>query len=816
MVLRPEPSAEGMDMAQNSFEVRVEDLRRTCDLSAMNFERSDELGELRQHLGQERAIDAIRFGLQIASEGYNIFVLGPPGSHRHGLAEEIAAELAVGRPADPDWVYVNNFAAPKEPRAMAFPAGQGKAFQDDMRALIEDLRFAIPAAFESDDYRSQLKAIESGTEQAASELTKELESEAEKEQIGIMQTPTGYVLAPIKNGKVLDEKDFRKLPDEEKERIQEAIRRIGQRMQEQFEQVPRLHKRHREQVRELDRTVISHAVSLLLADLKNKYSALDEVVGYLDEVAADIIDNARSFLQSEQAAGPFAAMGQARSFAQYEVNLIRGTAADGSAPVVYEPNPSYHNILGKIEYRVEMGALVTDFRMLRGGALHRANGGFLILDVRRVLGRPFAWEALKQALLTNEIRIESPEETYGLASTSTLQPEPIPLNIKVLLIGERLLFYLLSIYDPEFSELFKVAADLEDDVKRDADNVAALALVAADRIRQRGLLPFARPALERVIEEMSRTAQDGERLSTHMQSLDDQLDEAQHWARQRKSDLVEREDVDKAIVQGIRRLDRAQTRLLEAIERDLVLIDTEGARVGQVNGLAIVDFGKLRFGHPVRITATTRLGSGEVVDVEREVELGGAIHSKGMLILSSALSARYATDSPLSLRASVVFEQSYGGVEGDSASVAEFCALLSSLSGLPVRQNLAVTGSVNQHGRVQVIGGVNEKIEGYFEVCRKRGLDGTHGVIVPLENVGHLMLRQEVAEAVARGEFHVYGVRYIDEAVSLLTGVEAGERGDDGEFPEGSVNRRVEEQLLAYAEQRKKFAKQEEPNDAGN
>ena len=803
-----------MDTAENRLELKVDELRRHCDLSSLGFERSDELTEPKRHLGQDRAIEAMRFGLQVPSDGYNVYLLGPAGSHRHGLAEEIATELAVGRPADPDWCYVNNFAAPKEPRALAFPAGQGKVFETDMRALIEDLRFAIPAAFESEDYRSQLKAIENSTEQEAEALSKELEAEAAKENIGIMQTPTGYVLAPLKDGKVLDEKEFRKLPEETKERIQASIRRLGERMQEQFEQVPQLHKRHREQVRELDRTVISHAVGLLLADLKKKYRELDEVVGYLDEVAADIIDNAKNFLQGEQTPNPFLALGQARTFAQYEVNLIRSTEASSPSPVVYESNPGYHNILGKIEYRVEMGALVTDFRMLRAGALHKANGGFLILDVQRLLSRPFAWDALKQALLTNQIRMESPEETYGLSGTSTLQPEPIPLNIKVVLIGERMWFYLLSAYDSEFDELFKVAADLEDDVRRDPNSIESYALVTAERIRQRGLAPFTRAAIERIIEEMSRNADDAKRLSTHMQSLDDQLDEAQHWARERRSEVVDRQDVDKAVESSRRRLDRVPTRLLDNIARDIMLIDTAGAEVGQVNGLSIIGFGKLLFGHPVRITATTRLGSGDVVDIEREVELGGAIHSKGVMILSSALASRYAPDSPLSLRGSVVFEQSYGGVEGDSASVAELCALLSSLSELPIRQNIAVTGSINQHGRIQVVGGVNEKIEGYFDVCKARGLDGSHGVILPRENAVHLMLKAEVIAAVRRGEFHIYGVQYIDEAIELLTGVAAGVRDEHGKFPEGTVNRLVEDKLLDYAQQRKRYAQKDE-SDGG-
>ena len=429
----------------------------------------------------------------------------------------------------------------------------------------------------------------------------------------------------------------------------------------------------------------------------------------------------------------------------------------------------------------------------------------MVLDMHRVLGRPFVWESLKQALFARQVRIESPGETYGLVSTTTLKPEPIPLETKIILVGERWLYYLLCAYDSEFSDLFKIAADFDDELPRNPDNVDAFAFLVADRVRELGLLPFARAAMARVIEQRARRAEDSERLSTHMRSLEDLLTQASYWAAERGGELVEGDDVGRAIREIIRRQSRAQRKIVEAVQRNNLLIDTEGAVVGQVNGLAVISLGEHEFGHPVRITATTRLGSGKVVDIEREVELGGAIHSKAVMILSAALASRYAPDVPLAVQANIVFEQSYGGVEGDSASVAELSALISSLAGAPIRQNIAVTGSINQLGRVQVVGGINEKIEGFFDVCSERGLDGSHGVIIPRDNVKHLMLREEVVAAVESGRFSVYAVADIDEAVSILTGIDAGERDEEGLFPENSVNRKAEDRLIGYAHRRRDF-----------
>jgi lon-related putative ATP-dependent protease len=796
----------------STFSVPFADLRKACDSLALEFERSDQLPAGKPYLGQQRAIDAIEFGIRMERDGYNLFVLGPNGSHRHGLAEDLARERAAEKGSPSDWCYVNNFADPERPCTLCFPAGRGTEYRDDMQELIEEMRLAIPAAFDDDDYRNQLKALEETTQKEVQGQWQSLDEQALKNEIAVLQTPTGVVLAPIRDGEVLSDQEFDDLPKAKRKKIQAAMHQLSEELQARIEQMPKLRKRHRERVKALNQEVTTHAVGVLLTELRKKYEDLPDVGRYLDQVQQNIIDNAEDFLKPESQTLPFLTRDSSRLFAQYEVNLVVSNESDATAPIIYETNPSYPNIIGKIEHRAEMGALVTDFRMIRSGALLQANGGYLILDMQRVLSRPFVWEGLKQALFAKRVRIESPGEIYGFVSTATLRPEPIPLDVKIVLIGERWLYYLLCVYDREFSDLFSVAADLDDDLERSDDNVENYALLIASRARDHELLSFSKPAIQAVIEQRARRADDGERLSMHMRSLDDLLMQADYWARRRDSELVEVNDVVRALKQRERRLDRVQMKVLDAIKRDILLIDTSGARVGQVNGLSVVDLGENRFGHPMRITATTRIGTGDVVDIEREVELGGAIHSKGMMILSAALSSRYAADMPLSMQGSVVFEQSYGGVEGDSASVAELCALMSSLSGVPIKQNLAVTGSINQHGRVQVVGGINEKIEGFFSVCKTRGLDGSHGVIIPQENVKHLMLEEEVVEAVQQGQFSVYAVQNIDEAVTIITGTEAGQRDEDGNFPPDTVNAAVEAQLIRYARLRKKHAEKDEKN----
>jgi predicted ATP-dependent protease len=800
--------------ALQQFHVQPDALRKLCSLPAGFAERGAAAAD-KPHIGQQRATDALRFGIEMRRDGYNIYVLGPIGSNRHNLVNTLTVEHAKGLGVPPDWCYVNNFSNPERPQSLRFPPGQGRVFREDMRKLIAEMQLAIPAAFEGEDYRNQLRAIEEDTKNQVEAQWKSLNERAGEEGIGVLQTPTGYVLTPIIDGKVIGDKEFNELPDDQRKDIEAAIEGLSEELQARVEMMPKLRKAHRERVRALNEQVTAHAVNVQLADLKEKYSDMRRVAAYLDDVQENIIQNAQDFQETETPSLPFISRDSEQLYSQYEVNLVVDNAEADRAPVIFEPNPNYPNIIGRIEHRAEMGTLVTDFRLVRSGALLQANGGYLVLDTRRVLGRPFVWEALKQALFAKQVCVESPGESWGFVSTTTLKPEPIPLDVTIILIGERWLYYLLAHYDIEFTSLFKVAADLDDDLERSDDNVAQYGSLVVRQAHARSLLPFTTAAVERVIEERARHAEDGERLSMHMSSLDDLLEQADYWARQRGGNEVDACDVAKAVSERRRRLGRMQSRVIDAIKRGTLLIDTSGECVGQVNGLSVTDLGEFRYGHPVRITATTRIGTGSVVDIEREVELGGAIHSKGMLILSAALSARYAPDLPLSLHGSVVFEQSYGGVEGDSASVAELSALLSSLSRQPIRQSVAVTGSVNQLGRVQAVGGVNEKIEGFFDVCSERGLDGSHGVIIPQDNVKHLMLREDVVDAVERGEFRVFAVKRVDEAIAILTGLRAGERGADGQFPEGSVNALVERQLVDYATARRRFTKEATASDEG-
>jgi lon-related putative ATP-dependent protease len=552
------------------------------------------------------------------------------------------------------------------------------------------------------------------------------------------------------------------------------------------------------------------AVGHIMHELRRHYEDLPDILNYLDAVQQSVLDNVDDFLAKEEGAGQFPFGGGGPSFRRYAVNVLVSHKNGDGAPVIYEDNPSFQNLIGRVEHMSQFGALVTDFTLIKPGALHRANGGYLLLDVRNLFRQPFAWEGLKRALFAAEVRIVALGEMFSLLSTVSLEPQPIPLKIKVVLLGERIFYYLLYQLDPDFRELFKVAADLEEEIDRNGDNDPLYARLLATLIRKEALRPFDRYAVARVIEHSARMAEDAEKLSIHMQAITDLLQEADFQADRESAKIVEASHVLGAIEAQRYRSGRVHEKLVEAIRRDIVLIDTRGAETGQINGLAVIDLGDSRWGQPARITATVRLGGGQVVDIEREVELGGSIHSKGVLILASFLGARYAGKQPLSLHASLVFEQSYGRVEGDSASLAELCALLSALADVPIRQSFAVTGSVNQRGQVQAIGGVNEKIEGFFDVCQACGGPDGQAAIIPVANVKHLMLRKEVVNAVADGRFAVYAVSTVDTALELLTGLPAGERDDQGEFPPGSLNRRVEERLLEFSRQRQAFAKEAE------
>ena len=786
----------------------ADQLYRRCDPDQFSFDTTAELEDLAEIIGQGRALDALHFGIGIAREGYNLYVLGPAGVGKHTVVSQYLQQRATASPVPPDWVYVNNFGREHQPVALRLPSGHGPRLRDDVAHLVEDLRSAIPVAFETEQYHARLQEIEEQFKARREEAFGALAKEAESHNITLIRTPGGFAFAPMKKGEVLGPDEFEKLPEAERKRVEEIVAVLQEKLSAVFRQMPQWQREARDMVKELNREVAMYAVEHIIDDVKKKYAEQPAVVAHLDAMQQDVITNVGDFLSQEESTG---VIGQPApeppAFRRYHVNVLVDNADLEGAPVVYEDTPMYQNLVGRVEHQAQMGTLVTDFTLIKPGALHRANGGYLMLDVRKVLLQPYAWEGLKRALQSRELRIQSLGQIFSLVSTVSLEPEPVPLDLKVVLMGDRMLYYLLLAYDPDFGELFKVAADFEEHIERTGENDQLYARLIATLGRKEDLLPLRREAVARVIEHAARQIEDAERLSIHMESAVDLLREADHWARERDQTSVEAEDVQRAIDAQIRRSDRLRERLHEEIQRGTLLIDTDGEHVGQVNGLTVIDLGNYRFGQPTRITATARLGEGKFVDIEREVKMGGPIHSKGVMILSSFLASRYSRTRPLSLSASLVFEQSYGMVEGDSASVGELCALLSVLAEAPVRQSLAVTGSVNQHGVVQPIGGVNEKIEGFFDVCRTRGLSGEQGVVIPASNVKHLMLRQDVVEAAAAGRFHIFAVETVDQAVELLTGVSAGERDAEGNYLEGSINQRADEFLAELAEYRHEFIK---------
>lgn len=779
-----------------------------CDLAPLKFKTTDDLPDLPGILGQERAVEAAEFGLAIAREGYNLFVMGPAGTGKRSLVIRLLDKAAAERPTPGDWVYVHNFEQLHKPRAIGLPAGRGKELKADMQRLIEDLLTAIPALFEGEEYRSRVDQIENEFSEREAAALRELGAEAEKQNIVLLRTPSGFGLAPVKGGEVIAPDEFDKLTDKEKQRISRVLEDLHDRLHKIIRQAPQWMREKKERIRALNREFSMLAVSHQIGELQEKYRDLAEVCAYLEAVQKDLVDSVDELRKAQEA--PVQVMGitltAQPTFRRYQVNLLIDNSASHGAPVVWPDHPSYPNLIGRIEHIEHLGALVTDFGLIKAGALHQANAGYLVLDAHKLLTQPYAYEALKRSLRSHQVRIDSLGQMLGLAHTVSIEPQPIPLDFKVVLVGERLLYYLLYEYDPEFRELFKVVADFDDEMPRGDEAVQHYCRLIATLGRKEGLLPFDRAACARLVEQASREAEDVERLSTNMQNLLDLMREADHLARAGERPAVGTEAIQAALDARERRTGRVRQRLQEAILRDTVAVQTEGQWIGQINGLSVIQLGDSRFAHPSRITATVRLGEGEVIDISREVNLSGAIHSKGVLTLASFIATRYANNLPLSLSASLAFEQTYGMVEGDSASMAELCALLSAIADVPIKQSIAMTGSVDQYGHMQAIGAVNDKIEGFFDICRARGLDGSHGVVIPEANVKHLMLRSDVVDACGKGQFHIWPVANVDEAMELLTGLPAGLPDAEGVVPEGSVNYLVAARLIQFSSLRQVFA----------
>jgi lon-related putative ATP-dependent protease len=777
--------------------LEAERLRSRCEPESLQFDTTAELADLPDGLEQARADEALRFGLAMQHPGYNVYVLGESGTGRHAIVNRLLAELSAKGSVPLDLCYVYNFDDPQRPRLLSLPPGWGTQLRNDMQAFVRDLAPAIDAALDSETHEDRIESLQDAHKEREDGALHELGEDCAKDGLALLKTPEGFVFAPTRDGETMSPEAFEALPEAEREAVEEKVGEWSDRLADLLEEFPGWRKALRESICRAERDALAPTFAHLSRDLRERYKDIDAVQEFLDAVQKDLLDSGiewgSAFDEEDEAED------NTGRFQRYQVKLLVDNAETRGAPIVYEDNPGFGNLIGRIEHLVHMGNQVSNFQMIRAGALHRANGGYLILDAERLFAQPYAWDGLKRALRSGEIRIEPPAEAQGWSAPVTLEPQPVPCKVKVVLIGSREVFYLLNEHDSDFAELFKVAADFDDEMPRTPQNVRYYAHLLAMLGRNAKLMPFRRDAVARLIEQGARYAEDAAKLSLYTRRVGDLMREADFHAREAGLEVVSREHVDWAIAARARRFGRYAERVLESIVEGSTLISTDGERAGQVNGLVVVELAGEHFGHPVRITATARLGDGEVVDIERETELGGAIHSKGVMILTAFLAARYARNRPLSVSASLVFEQSYGMVEGDSASMAELCALLSALADVPLKQSLAITGSVNQFGEAQVIGGVNEKIEGFFDLCAMRGLTGAQGVLIPAASVRHLMLREDVVESVRRGTFHIHTIETVDDAMTLLTGLEAGEPDTKGVLAKGTINHKVALALEAMA-----------------
>ena len=793
-------------------EVPAERLRRICDPSSLGFSTTEGLKPVEGIIGQARAIRALQFGLAIQEHGFNIYVAGLPGTGRTTAVKAFLEELARQKEVPTDWCYVHHFKDPYFPKAMKLPPGKGKVLQEDMRKLVEEARREIPRVFEKEDYTMRRERIGDGLRKKREALFTRLGERAQEKGFLIQSSQVGLLIIPVVDGNPMSDQDFMALPPERKEEILKKRSVVEEELKAATKELKAAEKETNEELQNLDREVALFAVGYLLNDLKERYEDLPQVLNYLKEVQEDILENIGQFRGGGEGSSemllPMARLREL-AFRKYQVNAVVDNSGTTGAPVVMEFNPTYNNLFGRIEKESEFGALVTDFTMIRAGSLHRANGGYLVVQVEELLRNIFSWDGLKRSIRNREIAIEEAGERLGFIATKSLSPEPIPLETKVILIGNPALYHLLFAYDEDFNELFKVKADFDTRMDWTEENIKTYAASLWSLCCRERLRHMDAGAVAKVIEHSSRLAEDQEKLSTRFIEISDIMREANHYASSAGSSLVTRGEVEKAIEERIYRSNLIQERINDLIAKGVLCIDTEGEVVGQVNGLAVISLGDFAFGRPNRITVSVGLGREGIIDIERESKLGGRIHTKGVMILGGFLADRYAQDKPLALSARLVFEQSYEEVEGDSASSTELYALLSALSGLPIRQGIAVTGSVNQKGQVQAIGGVNQKVEGFFQICQAKGLTGAQGVIIPESNLSNLMLKEEVVQAAREGKFHIWPVKTIDEGIEILTGQQAGQKRADLTFEPDTVNDRVNRRLQELARQLRDFMKEE-------
>ncbi|MEK6749278.1 MAG: AAA family ATPase [Pseudomonadota bacterium] len=780
----------------------ADQLFHACDPRALAFGTTAELENFTGVLGQARAVEALEFGFGIQAKGYNIFAVGRDGLGKRSIVLQLLAARARAQAAPMDWCYVYDFDAPQKPRLMKLPRGIAVALKQDLEHAVEALRAILPAVFDGEDYQARRRTLEGEFKARREKGLEHVQDAAHQRSITLVRTPNGFIFAPVRGEEVVGPQEFERMEGQEREKIEKDIKFLQDLLQTEIRRLPQINREFGERIKQLNREVAQDAVAHLVGELRHRYKDLADVLGYLSAVEKDVVENFDEFIPKTDGENApeltLLARSASAGLRRYQVNILVSRPDDGGAPVIYEDNPSYTNLLGRIEHVAQFGALTTDFTMIRSGALQRANGGYLVLDARKVIAQAFAWDGLKRALQAQEVRIEPLGQALSLISTVSLEPQAMPLNVKVVLLGDPELFYLLHELDPEFTDLFKVTADFSRDISRTPENDLLYARYIATAARRENLLPFDCGAVARVIEQGSRAMEDTQKIATSMRLITEILVESNYWALQSERAVVTREDVQRALDKRVYRMDRIRERLHEETLRKTIVIATDGQIVGQVNGLTVMELGEFAFGRPSRITARVWPGDGEVLDIEREVDLGGDIHSKGVLILQGFLAQRFATEHALSMAASIVFEQSYGEVDGDSASCAELFALISAIADAPINQHFAVTGAISQHGEVQAIGGVNEKIEGFFDLCVARGLTGQQGVLIPVANVEHLMLRAAVIEAVSAGKFHIYPIRHIDEGIAILTGLPTGELDENGVYPKGSINYKVAKRLQKF------------------
>ncbi|NSW83412.1 MAG: AAA family ATPase [Syntrophothermus sp.] len=797
--------------------LKPKDLRKLCDPEEFPFASTAELEPLEGIIGQERAVKSVEFGLDIKSEGYNIFLAGISGTGKVTLARNLVEKRAQQDPAPFDWCYVFNFRNPDRPRLLQLPAGKGRRLARDMDRLVNNLRKMISKAFESQHFEMHRNRILGSFLDSTNLMYQKLEKMAQAEGFTISRSQHGISTIPLRDGKPLDQEEFATLDDETKQELLERSKALQEKINEAMREYKELERTVREKMRVLEVETARSVMVPYFAALYETYRDYAKVIFYLEEVHQDVLENLELFAgQQEETQFPaalFRRIDKKAAFKRYKVNVLVDNEGRDYAPVVYETNPTYANLFGTIEYESEFGILSTDFTRVRAGAVHRANGGYLILHVTDLFKNFFVWDTLKRVLKNREITIESVLKTFSVTSSEVLEPEPMPVEVKVILIGEPLMYYLLYTYDEEFRQLFKIRADFEVEMPRTGEYVSKYAQFVSCVVRRHGLRHFTREAVARLVDYGTWLAEDQKKLTTLFDRINDIIFEADVWASREKCELVEKRHVQKAIDEKRSRSDLLEAKVLELIREGTIIIDVHGEAVGQINGLAVYSLGDYWFGKPCRITARTFMGEKGVINIEREVRMSGSIHTKGVLTLAGYLGAQYAQDKPLSLSASLTFEQTYEGIEGDSASAAELFAILSSLSGVPIRQGIAVTGSINQNGEIQPIGGVNQKIEGFFKVCKLKGLDGRQGVIIPKQNIANLMLPDEIVDAVRKGKFSIWAIGHVNEGIEILMGKPAGKREANGDFTKDSVHYQVDRQLAKWAERRTRgIGRQEQPD----